>query len=275
MTKRSSFTLIELLVVIVIIGILAGVIMISTSSSISKANITKIKAFSESTKNGMILNLMSVWDFDNVSGTVGSALAAGAAINDSWGQSNGTASNGPILKDGADCIEGQCLKFTGTQFITIPSNSSFDVSNEVTLEAWFYIDQYSTTGISNLLGSPNAFYFWQYASNGSPSCFVWEIYNNGTRRHFDLPMGLISLKEWTFLTLIYKNGYLTVYKNGAYYNTKSVGEINIPLSGSPFQIGNANYYGSIDNVKYYNSALDYSEIKEHYLAFKNKFLSDK
>jgi len=270
MKKRSSFTLIELLVVIVIIGILAGVIMISTSSSISKANITKIKAFSESTKNGMILNLMSVWDFDNVSGTVGSALAAGAAINDSWGQSNGTASNGPILKDGADCIEGQCLKFTGTQFITIPSNSSFDVSNEVTLEAWFYINQYSTMSTGPFLGQSSGFWFWQY-----PTCYVWEIYNNGTRRNFDLPLSLIILKEWTFLTLIYKNGYLTVYKNGAYYNTKSVGEINIPLSGSPFQIGNANYYGSIDNVKYYNSALNYSEIMEHYLAFKNKFLSDK
>ena len=34
--KQKSFTLIELLVVIVIIGILAGVIMISTSSSIDK-----------------------------------------------------------------------------------------------------------------------------------------------------------------------------------------------------------------------------------------------
>ena len=39
--KTKSFTLIELLVVIVIIGILAGVIIVSTSSSISKANFAK------------------------------------------------------------------------------------------------------------------------------------------------------------------------------------------------------------------------------------------
>ena len=45
MTKQKSFTLIELLVVIVIIGILAGVIMISTSSSIDKANFAKAKLF--------------------------------------------------------------------------------------------------------------------------------------------------------------------------------------------------------------------------------------
>ena len=43
MRNNKSFTLIELLVVIVIIGILAGVIMISTSSSIDKANFAKAK----------------------------------------------------------------------------------------------------------------------------------------------------------------------------------------------------------------------------------------
>ncbi|MFA7157144.1 MAG: prepilin-type N-terminal cleavage/methylation domain-containing protein [Bacilli bacterium] len=48
--KQTSFTLIELLVVIVIIGILAGLIMISTSSSINKASIAKAKVFDDSTK---------------------------------------------------------------------------------------------------------------------------------------------------------------------------------------------------------------------------------
>lgn len=43
MNKKSSFTLIELLVVIVIIGILASVIIISTSSNIGKANNAKLQ----------------------------------------------------------------------------------------------------------------------------------------------------------------------------------------------------------------------------------------
>jgi len=65
--KQKSFTLIELLVVIVIIGILAGVIMISTSSSIDKANVAKAKTFSESIKNNLMLNLVSEWNFDDSS----------------------------------------------------------------------------------------------------------------------------------------------------------------------------------------------------------------
>ncbi len=73
--------------------------------------------------------------------------------------------------------------------------------------------------------------------------------------------------------MIYKNGYLTVYKNGTYYNTKSVGEINIPQSGSSFQIGNVNYYGSIDNVRYFNAAMNYSQIKKSYIAGLDSLLS--
>jgi len=67
MYKEKSFTLIELLVVIVIIGILAGVIMISTSSSIDKANIAKSKVFSENIKDNLILNLTSEFKFDDSS----------------------------------------------------------------------------------------------------------------------------------------------------------------------------------------------------------------
>jgi len=44
--SNKSFTLIELLVVIVIIGILAGVIIVSVSSSINKANFAKAQSFS-------------------------------------------------------------------------------------------------------------------------------------------------------------------------------------------------------------------------------------
>jgi len=67
MNKNKSFTLIELLVVIVIIGILAGVIMISTSSSIDKANFAKAQTFSNTVQEELLLNLVSEWTFDNSS----------------------------------------------------------------------------------------------------------------------------------------------------------------------------------------------------------------
>ncbi|MGI6340879.1 MAG: type II secretion system protein [Minisyncoccales bacterium] len=82
--KNKSFTLIELLVVIVIIGILAGVIMISTSSSIDKANIAKAKVFEESVMNDLAANMTFRWTFDE---------GSGVDVGDVWNSNNGTLVN--------------------------------------------------------------------------------------------------------------------------------------------------------------------------------------
>jgi len=84
---NKSFTLIELLVVIVIIGILAGVIMISTSSSIDKASIAKVKVFSEGFSNSLAANMVSAWDADHVDKTTS---APSWRLTDEWGSNNGT-----------------------------------------------------------------------------------------------------------------------------------------------------------------------------------------
>ncbi|MDD4662200.1 MAG: prepilin-type N-terminal cleavage/methylation domain-containing protein, partial [Candidatus Pacebacteria bacterium] len=83
---NKSFTLIELLVVIVIIGILAGVIIVSTSSSINKANLAKAQSFSNTVQNELLLNLVSEWSFDN-SSNIG---------EDTWGNNDGTVYGSPV-----------------------------------------------------------------------------------------------------------------------------------------------------------------------------------
>ena len=77
--NNKSFTLIEILVTIVIIGILAGVIMISTSSAIDKASISKSKVFSDSVRNSMLLNLIFESSLDAIEGTSSPFLT-----NENW-----------------------------------------------------------------------------------------------------------------------------------------------------------------------------------------------
>jgi len=152
--SKKSFTLIELLVVIVIIGILAGVIMISTSSSIDKANVAKIKAFSETIKNSMMMNLMSEFKFDE---------GSGGSTKDTWssnftgplvGFTSTAATYGDINMHGwmseNNCISGTCLKFDTTQYVNQMVNYPAIGDNSLTWEFWGKTNYTSTGSVIKL-----------------------------------------------------------------------------------------------------------------------------
>ena len=131
--KTKSFTLIELLVVIVIIGILAGVIIVSTSSSINKANFAKAQAFSNTVQQELLLNLVSEWTFDE-----GNA-------EDSWGNNEGTV-YGAIYQNKAsrNCVYGGCYSFDGSDYIDCGNNSSLNIADEITISSWIKLDSFDS-----------------------------------------------------------------------------------------------------------------------------------
>ena len=262
--KNKSFTLIEILVVIIIIGILASVVLFSTNDSTEKRKRLEVLTFSEGAKGKNLDSLISEWNFDGPT-AVGSS-ATNADVKDSWGHNDGVVYGGPIIKGGEDCVVGKCLQFTGSNYTNTPSNSSFDLASEFSMSAWFYIDSYSTVSLIPLIGQSNNLRFWQYANNGVPACFVWEMYNDGTRRHYDISLSLIPLKEWTQITLIYGGGISKAYKDGKLFGTKTVGVVELPLSAESFYVGNTNYRGFLDEVRIYKKALSVSEIKQNYIA---------
>ena len=263
---NKSFTLIELLVVIVIIGILAGVIIVSTSSSISKANFAKAQAFSNTVQNELLLNLVSEWTFDNPSNTG----------EDTWGNNNGTVGATYVPKTDNRCVYGGCFDFNGTNNYINCGKGNLNNINKMTFLAWI---KPSSLGGGNygrifqkgstLLHMGTAFYADKETTDG-----VWSS-------------TLTPLGEWSFITFIYDNTSLAnnpiFYINGSKsvvkLKTTPVGAV-VDNSSSDFFIGNnsvngsRSFHGLIDDVRIYNSILSTSQIKQEYIAGLNSLLAN-
>ena len=280
MTKQKSFTLIELLVVIVIIGILAGVIMISTSSSIDKANIAKGVAFSDSLKNSMLLNLISEWNFDEITGDLNLALADNTNVSDAWGANDGKTYYGPILRGKNDCVIGKCLEFNGDKAnVDIVNNTSLAIKENITIEYW--VMQHS--GV-NWTG-----YCQETVSRRN--CYdicCSELYTKMNNIYNDTMIadGLIpAINKWSHVVYIYdyanKTGYF--YMDGKLKNTRNLTTVysnytdyTLGTNCGNLNLSNYNYTfkGRLDEMRIYNAALSSSQIKQNYIVGLNSMFAN-
>ena len=264
MNKQKSFTLIELLVVIVIIGILAGVIMISTSSSIDKANFAKAQAFSSTVQNELLSNLVSEWTFDEGSNQAVNRVATDDDVKDTWGNNHGKAYNGPFLREGNDCVDGKCLQFTGTNHVIIKIPVS---GAESTISLW--------------VKNPSGGYVLRSNANVRTYIFASGSFSKGDPQ---VSLGSVNYsKDWTYVVMTWKkeNDQLSgcVFVNGFPLNANFINFSNnndgtyiaiMSFSESGTQFGK----GFVDNVRYYNAALSSSQIKQNYIAGLNSMLAN-
>ena len=215
MIKQKSFTLIELLVVIVIIGILAGVIMISTSSSIDKANFAKAQAFSSTIQNELLSNLVSEWTFDEPE--------EGGKTKDTWGNNHGKLGDGinsytfPTYKDSSSgqCVSGGCYSFDGTNDYIECGNSATLKNENFTVTIWF--------NTNDLVGNSYSRYLIGNGQDYNPS------------RGFGLTSGANALKFWV-------GAGLTAYQN----------DLNTPLVGNKWYFTTVTYEKGIGSKLYLN-----------------------
>jgi len=273
MNKNKSFTLIELLVVIVIIGILAGVIMISTSSSIDKANIAKAKVFSESVKNNLMLNLVSEWNFDEITQYNSSTgvIDIDALVLDSWGNNNGNAKNQPILKNENECISGKCIYFNGSNnYIFIPHISVMDTTTKLTIEAWVNLDSASTD--YQCINS-DSWTKWYLGFTPNGKTLMAHTRNTEGVGSTGGSYTVSNYQDWYHLVMTVDDS------KGLFLHLNGEKKINSPTAfsfrqiSSSMQIGSDGtvdgmdyFHGKIDEVKIYSDFLSQSQIKQNYIA---------
>jgi len=265
--KNKSFTLIELLVVIVIIGILAGVIIVSTSSSISKANFAKAQAFSNTVQQELLLNLVSEWTFDE-----GNA-------EDSWGNNDGTVTGATYQnKASGNCVYGGCYFFNGTNnYITMGPNNNLNFrTGDLTYSLWF--KNYSIDANGHIIIRS------AYVANESAIGIyiknkIYNVVRNSSNSEVAVAANVVS-NSWYFVTLTRKNGTIYAYLNGGSIGSTTGSSFNC-INNTFTRVG-ANsttnpdlfFNGLIDDVRIYNAALSTSQIKQEYVAGLNSLLAN-
>ena len=265
--NNKSFTLIELLVVIVIIGILAGVIIVSTSSSITKANIAKAQSFSNTVQNELLLNLVSEWTFDE------------GGAEDTWGNNDGTVSNATYVQKSENrCVYGGCYSFNGTDsYIQIADNQKLRMSQGGTISAWIYPESYGE-GSGRIVDKSidtsftNGYGLYMYPDNR-------VNFGVGSTRTYSL-IHTITYNQWQFVLVTFNSTGRKIYINGV--NTTSSGgdltDLPLDIAGSVIIGNNADtirsFDGFIDDVRIYNVALTTAQIKQEYIAGLNSLLAN-
>ncbi len=273
--EQKSFTLIELLAVIAIIGILAAVIVVSTSSSISDAKFAKAKAFSSTVDHSLLFNLVSEWNFDE-------DISPYTVTKDGTGNSIGTV-HGATYNDlnSGNCFLRGCYSFGGDgDYIEISrdglgdSLSSFSVSvwARVTgLVDWQYIVHRSATtsvGTSAYIISVNSSDYYVGTVNG---------------RYSIMGTNVLADNNWRFLFLTYDGQNQKFYVDGELKATDvSAGAITNVVTNNTFTFGGTALdptyrclNGFIDEVKIYNKDLSSAQIRQEYVAGLNLLLNNK
>ncbi|HOI59824.1 MAG TPA: prepilin-type N-terminal cleavage/methylation domain-containing protein [Candidatus Pacearchaeota archaeon] len=277
--KQQSFTLIELLVVIVIIGILAGVIMISTSSSIDKASIAKSKVFEENVLNNLSANMVSRWKLDEIN------KPAANQTPDEWGNNTGTLTgiNGlPVLQTNG-CISNNCLLFDGTDdYVDFGNNSSLWIkTDDYTISLWAKFTNLNAVDYETMIrtglivtgaGGPG---YWIFRNLGTNELALSFSDGSATRISGVLSSSnYLKPNIWYNVVVIFDRDLVA----GAYINgIKTAQSVNIsPQQGSVNHFENlkvgsysstsGRLRGLMDDVRLYNSKLSSSQIKQNYIT---------
>ena len=268
--------MIELLVVIAIIGILSGLIVVAMGGMTSSANIAKTQVFSNSLRNALMINMVGEWKFDSMSGTVGSTLADGTSVVDSWSNNNGTTSGGPTLKNGSDCVSGQCLSFDGNNdYINCGSGTSLNLTSAITVGAWIKTVSTAQQMIA------------YRGTDGSSQVWFLDVYTNKFRLGFanghsfgvaDIVYGNKEINDgkWHYVVATFNGNRMNTYIDGFIDDGKD--KTTTPSStntttfiGSAY--GTSLYFnGSIDDMRVFSAGVPTSKIKEQYFAGLNKLL---
>ncbi len=250
----TGFTLLELLIVISIIGLLAGVVLVSFGGASERARISNALQFSDTLRASLQMDMVAWWPMDSISG---------GKTPDNWFDKNdGTVVGNPQLVEG---IVNSALDFDGNDYVRVSDSEAISPSNAITVEIWV---KTTWTGTHHIVykydGSPypgfglykdgtTDFRFWAGGLGGNSWVYCYQNIADGQWHH------LVGTAEM--------GGQKKVYLDSKFCNQNLTGTQGLD-SARDLYIGGGTgggFVGIIDDVRIYNRALTLSQIQQHYV----------
>ncbi|MCF8387249.1 MAG: LruC domain-containing protein [Bacteroidales bacterium] len=162
-------------------------------------------------------------------------------------------------------INGSCLDFDGQDdYIIIPNAENLNPTSELTIMAWAKTNENKTAKIAQK-GD------WDGHGIKQDKWSGWHgeirLANNNSHS-INWQNGIPVFGEWYHLAVTYNGSILKLFINGQLKNSKAISGI-LKVNNRTFSIGSDNgaqkyFNGSIDDVRFYASALSQTEIQTIY-----------
>jgi hypothetical protein len=197
--------------------------------------------------------------------------------NDESGNKNHGIVHGATLSEDRFGKKNRAYYFDGNAWISVKDHPSLKPSGSITLSAWVKIDQSNVNDYLRII-SKHGEVTDAGGSHGSYQLVTGRTMERGVgyftiktniRYNTTFSKSAIPLGEWHMLTATWDgSNAILYYDDNVICVEKFPGTIqyddNLLYIGKDGYYSHVGFVGKIDNVKIYNRALDYSEIKQLY-----------
>jgi prepilin-type N-terminal cleavage/methylation domain-containing protein len=211
--------------------------------------------------NDVTNGLVGEWKFDE------NSLSTSTTTYDATGSNqHGTLVNG-TSRASSTCKIANCLSFnaSASNYVSVPSSAAlnFTTNGVFSISLWIKPDTLTSAwrrGIIMQESYLTSGFRLGFSNGGSP---VFWTEQSGGNLSLTSSQSL-SLNQWNYLTVVYNNQQGNIYLNGIQVASSTgtyIAGSSIPYIGAAVV---ESFSGLLDDVRYYNRALDVDEVKRLY-----------